>query len=362
MARTATAIAEPAGTGSGAFGRAGPLPVLGIAMVIGAFALLAMFRPPVYEAVLQEDRLVEWLTAAFFLVAAVRGGSRAVRRRRIFDGLVALFCLFVAGEEASWGQRLFGFTPPGYFLAENAQQEFNLHNFRDVFGQPKVALAIALAGYGIVLPALVSWRRSRPLLERVGATAPAPALGLCLAALVVLLWWYPFKFTGEWVELTAALTFWAATLPGRAEGAFTLVSATAGSMLLSAWSGRPRPESPLLACARAEVRAIAAAVAGSVPTIDEGASLHKRVWTAARESDIEWAPLAAQLASVPCSNGPSARERLRFAVDPWGSPYWIRVGGSPPHVEAYSFGPNRRRDEPGRGDDPVFVAAVTGQR
>lgn len=361
MARTATTTtADATDSGSSAFGGVGPLPVVGIAMVVAIFVALANLQPTVYEALLQEDRVVEWLTVAFFLAAAVRGGTRAVRQRRIFDGLVALFCLFVAGEEASWGQRLLGFTPPEYFLAENAQQEFNLHNFKDIFGRPKVALAIALAGYGVVLPALARWRVGRRMLDRIGATPPAIALGVCLALMVAMLWWYPLKFTGEWVELVAGLTFWLATGPGRVEGMMTLLGATAGSLMLSAWSGRPRTESPTLACARAEAQAIATAVATGALRSKEGARIHKRVWIAGRDLDLDSARVATRLASVSCASRNSTQQRRTYAVDPWGSPYWIRVGGSPALIEVYSFGPNRRRDEPGRGDD-VTVATPGGE-
>ena len=311
-----------------------------------------------YEALLQEDRFVEWLTVGFFLAAAVRGAIRAVRERRVFDGLVALFCLFVAGEEMSWGQRLLGFMPPEAFLATNAQQEFNLHNFRDVFGRPKIVLGIALAGYGIVLPLMARWRTGSRMLARIGSTPPDPALWL--AALVILLWWYPLKFTGEWVELVAGAIFWLATAPGRANAIITLLGLAGSAAMLCTWSGRVGEQAlAAVTCARAEVRAIAGAAVDGALTAP-GARMHKRVWIAARESSLIWTPVAARLSAIPCSASASSRQRLRYAVDPWGSPYWIRVGGAPALVEVYSFGPNRRRDERGSGDDMVF--AITGAR
>src|SRR5215208_6063891 len=62
-----------------------------------------------------EDGVIEWLTVAFFALAAIIGLRRAIRERKVFDGLVALFCIVVLGEEISWGQRLIGFTPPDFF-------------------------------------------------------------------------------------------------------------------------------------------------------------------------------------------------------------------------------------------------------
>lgn len=37
-------------------------------------------------------------------------------------------CLFLAGEEISWGQHFFGYDLPDNIAAANFQQEFNLHN------------------------------------------------------------------------------------------------------------------------------------------------------------------------------------------------------------------------------------------
>src|SRR5688572_16915438 len=97
-----------------------------------------------YESLMQEDRFLEWLTAVLFAIAGVVRLRTAIINRRWFDGLVALFCLFVAGEEFSWGQRLLGYTPPDWFLAHNIQQEATLHNFADVFGRPKWSLISVL--------------------------------------------------------------------------------------------------------------------------------------------------------------------------------------------------------------------------
>jgi hypothetical protein len=44
-----------------------------------------------------------------------------------FVGMSAL-CVFLLGEEVSWGQHVFGFEPTEKMTAVNAQQESNLHN------------------------------------------------------------------------------------------------------------------------------------------------------------------------------------------------------------------------------------------
>ncbi|HSH45824.1 MAG TPA: hypothetical protein VK966_08210, partial [Longimicrobiales bacterium] len=123
--------------------------VLAVVWVAGMLAL-GFTRPDVYEAILQEDRFVEWWTVSLFGAAGFLALRLAWRERRLFDALVGAFCVFVAGEEFSWGQRLLGLTPPDYFLEHNYQQEMTLHNFADLFGQPKWVLMWALLGFGVV--------------------------------------------------------------------------------------------------------------------------------------------------------------------------------------------------------------------
>ena len=176
------------------------------AWVLGMLTL-GNAAPARYRMLLQEDQLVEWSTVLLFLAAGALGLWSAYRARRIFDALVALFCFFVAGEEFSWGQRLVGYFPPEFFLANNFQQEANLHNLPQWFLQPKWVLMMALGGYGIVLPLAQRSARIARLLARVGATAPPIELLPWFAVASVLLLVYPLTLTGEWVELLAGALF-----------------------------------------------------------------------------------------------------------------------------------------------------------
>ena len=88
----------------------------------------------VSSALTREDHWVEYLTAAWFFLAsllffATAGMERNVFRRTVYVlGGIAL--LYVAGEEISWGQRIIGFSTPGFLLDLNVQREFSLHNIR----------------------------------------------------------------------------------------------------------------------------------------------------------------------------------------------------------------------------------------
>ena len=145
---------------------AGEVPLLFHALVtayLAAMVLLFKFAPDYYGLISQEDQPVEWATVVLYLAAAFLFLRHGLRRRRVFDSLVGLYCLFVAGEEFSWGQRLLGLKPPKLFLEENVQQEINLHNFFGASTHDAVFLLTVL-GYGVLLPLLA--RRARTSRER----------------------------------------------------------------------------------------------------------------------------------------------------------------------------------------------------
>lgn len=334
--------------------------------IIGMLAF-AYGAPDRYAAAMQEDRVVEWWTALLFASAAAIRITRAVRERRVIDGLIGLFCLFVAGEEFSWGQRLLGFTPPVPFLAHNTQQEFNLHNFAEVFGRPKWVLATSLLGFGVILPAATFSRLGRSVAIRLGATAPPLAITPWFVACVVLLIMYPVEFTGEWVECLAGFLFLAsATLP--LVRLWSIVVATlVAAVALTFMSARRTADDPQrVACARAEVEGMMAGATADTAARDQllmDGVIHKRVWTAAQDEYLELDDMRSfQEAGCTGPSGMDAQARRQYAVDPWGTAYWIktvRTGSNDRQVLVYSFGPNRRRDGdagetgPTRADDIV---------
>jgi hypothetical protein len=68
-------------------------------------------------------------------------------------GLAALGCLFIAGEEASWGQHYVGWSTPESWQAINDQGETNLHNISSWFDQkPRLLLEVGVIVGGILLP------------------------------------------------------------------------------------------------------------------------------------------------------------------------------------------------------------------
>ena len=93
----------------------------------------------IYNRMTWEDSWIENLTAVWLLLGGLLLLATALverdtlRRRVCILGYIAL--IFVAGEEISWGQRIFDFPTPRILYEVNSQGEFNLHNigrFRDI--------------------------------------------------------------------------------------------------------------------------------------------------------------------------------------------------------------------------------------
>lgn len=325
-----------------------------LAGAAGTIVSLNVISGDAYVAAMQEDGVVEWASFLLFLAAGVAGTVRSIGSRRAFDLLVAVFCLFVAGEEISWGQRLFGFMPPDLFLERNFQQETNLHNFSEIFGRPKWVLATLLALYGVALPA-ASAAVFRRAADRLGATPPPLSLLPWFAACVALLIWYPLEYTGEWVEMLAGALFVAALAgPHVLPAAVAALPVAIGLAWMSATRGPSSAEQ--LACAERETAALARDVAvraGYADELTSYGSIEKRIWSAANAGYLAWDRLD-EFEAVSCQGEDPARAaaRRRYGIDPWGKAYWLETEGSGANaiVAIYSFGPNRRRDLSG-GDD-----------
>jgi hypothetical protein len=342
---------------------------------IVTFMVLGETAPERYHLLLQEDRVVEWVTVGLFLAAGMAGIVRAVPSRRLFDGLVGVFCFVVAAEEVSWGQRLLGFYPPEFFLGNNFQQELNFHNLPQAFVQPKWFLMAFLAAYGILLPLLSLRDGPRRLMARLGTTAPSMELAPWFLGAIVLLAWYPLEFTGEWVEALAGGLFLASVLPERVPGLITVALAGGfgyGMTELGAALERGR-DLDRVECATVETRALLddiTGMGGATPKLWQMRRVHKRVWSSIVEEYVDATHLPG-FSSVECKEpwGESAQLRHKYGIDPWGSPYWLLAEiDDEQQLSVYSFGPNRRRDlsddaiaESDTGDDVVATTVNRSQ-
>ncbi|MEZ4364397.1 MAG: hypothetical protein R3B48_29750 [Kofleriaceae bacterium] len=338
---------------------------------------LAAWSEPRWAMLAQEDGPIEWATfAAFVLAAGVllvsvrkRGSGRWFQAACV---LLALFCVTVAGEEISWGQRLFGFKPPEVFLDRNFQQEFNVHNVLMHEGglgfklQSKhLVMAIALS-FGLLWPALVRLRPLRVFAELAPPFALAP-IALAIWAVQVS---YPVDLTGEGAELMCGMFFLAsailATEASANRVAQTLAAPLFAGIVIAVVMARVvfGADDAGRAAAQAELAQLQTDVLAGTTARLENRSIHKRVFTAARDGYLRLSGgmyLEGQGTPGEGKRGDPAlrHDRRGYFLDPWNNPYWIYVGKRTRDVALYSFGPNRRRDVVARdrrsnpGDDII---------
>lgn len=143
-------------------------------LVQAAFLALMAVDGGSFRSLTDEDGVIEWLQFAALLVAAATYFVLARRLRssgRIVGAVAALLAgvaiLVVAGEEISWGQRVFGWATPDVLLVENVQGEANFHNLHVAALLVRIG-QLGTAAYGVLVPlaAVVlaaRWRRLDPI-------------------------------------------------------------------------------------------------------------------------------------------------------------------------------------------------------
>ena len=162
---------------------------------VAAFSILALWSLTRYSHVkwfYWEDGVSEWWSAATYLASGVMAAFVA----RLLIGLghpriglvhviFAVAFIFLALEEVSWGQRLFGWSTPEALGSVNEQDEITLHNLtslRDAFyGVMLWAAILALAG-SVVRVVLHHHRRVTT------ADFILPSLVLAPALLMIFIW------------------------------------------------------------------------------------------------------------------------------------------------------------------------------
>lgn len=339
--------------------------------LIAGFSALSVLSPDAYYQNVQEDQPLEWSTFWAFLLAGALFAKAALSGRNkrplpwFFLG-VSAFCIVIAMEEISWGQRVLGYSPPRYFLENNYQQEFNLHNVMATRLR-KQLLAAILVLYGLMLPLLNRAPKTRPLLGRLGITAPPAGLAPIAVSLLALLWAYPLRYTGELIEAGMGLVFLFSAIAATesvdsrvADGPLWPVRIGAVGLVVSMgfggalWSRGQLAADPVVAEVTAtEIRALeqdfrALARTGGLPC-----GKHERV---RRMAKLAGSRALDEGRFRALSGQGLSDQRAEFFIDPWSTAYWTRTTCNDKRhkIFVYSFGPNRRRDS-GRwtldGDD-----------
>ncbi len=107
-----------------------------------------------YGLLIKEDSSLEYTQAACYFLASVVSlivFLRFFKNKQVLlgslYGVLAVGLVFIALEEVSWGQRMFGVAVPDYLVQSSTQREINIHNLEAV--QPWVPLVfIAMGFYG----------------------------------------------------------------------------------------------------------------------------------------------------------------------------------------------------------------------
>ena len=332
-------------------------------VVLYAYVLESNFED-LYFVSIQEDEYMEWATVWAFLFGgiaafiAARGYKKETGRFPWYLYGLSIFCVLVAMEEFSWGQRIFGYRPPAYFLEHNFQQELNVHNVIDS-GIRKLVLSWIILGYGVLLPLLGAFRTTGDLLKRIGVVPGSAWLMPAFIATYLLYDIYPWGHSGEWVELMLGGSILFSLLP-MLQKKDKAAAASAGKLpvwVVSSWvavialgllsgaaSRAQRDVHPdILQAAQDEVEAIKRDFESGI--VDISCNKHKRLYTFVVEYD-QTGLYRGEFARLQNQGLPA--ERADFFLDPWNSPYWIRDRCDRKtrkrYVFVYSFGPDRNRD------------------
>lgn len=162
--------------------------------MVGSQLLVRWLAPSIYPAWESETGPLELGTVLVLLPAVAFGlGSLRWRARLPQRWLAAWFalcglgCLYLAGEELSWGQHLFGWQTPEWLQSLNDQNETNLHNISGWFDQqPRTLLELWILASVMVAAARLQ-RGIRPDASRPGhwfwpwpAVLPAGVLAIAI--------------------------------------------------------------------------------------------------------------------------------------------------------------------------------------
>ena len=142
----------------------------------------------IYSSWTQEDSYIENLTAILLFLIGLLLVFVATKERRIFQRCIYILgCvvfMFVAGEEISWGQRVFDFHTPDVLKEINSQDEFSIHNINTLeFSVNEIVNKIYIYGifvFCIIICAAFFCNRNTFL------GIPLPSIPLMLGLLIML--------------------------------------------------------------------------------------------------------------------------------------------------------------------------------
>lgn len=175
---------------------------------------------PLFEKYIQEDGVVEWITVLGLLMGSWLCLRRFLALRKLrkpwflfVTFFLAAFLFFAAGEEISWGQRIFGIESSEFFQKNNAQGETNLHNL--VVGGKKInkiifsiGLVSVMAIYLLIFPVLYHYKSGfRRFADRSAIPIPRFYHIVCITTVFLLTEFIQHGKRAELLEAGEAMLF-----------------------------------------------------------------------------------------------------------------------------------------------------------
>ncbi|AZB05514.1 hypothetical protein C1637_22710 [Chryseobacterium lactis] len=171
-----------------------------IAVVCAVY--ISLTNSEYFEKLVEEDGFYENLTALFLFLSSFTLALKFLKLQSYYSKawkfgvmLMVAGLFFGAGEEISWGQRIFNIQSSEFFKINNAQQETNLHNL--VVGKVKLnklifsnVLSIGFGFYFLVLPILwLKVSKVRAFINKFGIPVARPVhiLIFLMATLLILI-------------------------------------------------------------------------------------------------------------------------------------------------------------------------------
>ncbi len=190
---------------------------------------LAAVDPLLYGDLTREDELVEDASAVLFLLSGVLLFGTALAERKLALRCVyvlgGVLMVFVAGEEISWGQRIFGFATPDFLASVNSQNEFNVHNIKALY-LDKIYIGGALE---LCIVACAAFFLNKKSLFRI----PLPSVLLVLG-IIMMMSYKPYppihnfvQYISDRVMILSALILAYALISGQYKVLIATVGATA---------------------------------------------------------------------------------------------------------------------------------------
>lgn len=184
-------------------------------LMVGGFGIWTEAAPETLGVLSYEDGWIESLTAGFCAVAGMSFIFLAFTypplkgKKKAFTLCWAAFCLLIAAEEISWGQRIFNIETPDYVSEINWQNELNIHNV--IIGgftlNSRRVFTLVTFMIGITFPAIALFPRGKRIIQNYSfPVMPFIWIPVMVGSFVYMKYYYFHgqNFTNEIKELIFA--------------------------------------------------------------------------------------------------------------------------------------------------------------